>query len=204
MIRALFCRKKEKPNPCLPKGQIDGTSRSERPQARGSKRAAQHSVAGPGAVVNGTRFPVSQSIVCFSLALIAPCTTRVLENLKGQKVQHVRLRFGSLCPWAKDIWFGAKLTNIHACVHTQSHTPLSLTACFEELLPPLQLPISSPSAIPCPFSPTLIPEAEEHLEPHLDRHALSRFLWLFPPNGQRSTSCSFCPFCIFHVVVAGL
>ena len=127
MTLALFCRENKKANPCLPKGQTDGTSRRETESTGQQSGAAQHSTAGPGAVINGTRFPVSQSTVCFSLALIASCRARVLENLKGQKVrQHIRSRVGSLRPWTKDIRFGAKRTNTQECVRTHSHTPLSL------------------------------------------------------------------------------
>lgn len=92
-------------------------------------------MAGPGEVINETRFPVSQSTACFSLAVIASCRTRVLENLKGQKVQrHIKSRLAlSICGPRT---FGSELkhtytrtcTRTHACAHTHAHMhTLSLT-----------------------------------------------------------------------------
>lgn len=112
--------------------------------------AAQNSTASPSEVINETRFPVSQSTACFSLALIASCSTRVLENPKGQKVQHIRARVGSLHSWAKDIWFRAK----HACSHARTHTRASFAAlaCFYHHFSSLYLSCQWFIAISAPHS----------------------------------------------------
>lgn len=115
---------------------------------------------GPDEVINGTRFPVSQSTACFSLALTASYRTRGLEHLKGQKYNNMLDQGLALSI------HGPRTFSLGPHTH---HTPW---------LPLLLWRASNTTSAPCISYVSSQGQKSEDLENHFDRQPLSDFLQL--------------------------